>query len=83
MTMTDIVWEEPPEKASGRKPLLDYMEIGKQLQSNAGQWAMVYHTDSERNAKSVYTALRRYKLERTIRQQEDGTFKVYARWMPF
>lgn len=81
--MGDIVWEDPPRKGAGREPLLDYESIVKQLRSKPGEWGMILHTDSDKNAKSVYTALRRYQLERTIRQQEDKTFKVYARWMPF
>jgi hypothetical protein len=73
-----IEWADPPPRRDRTgKPLTDIQAQIATLKANPGQWAIVL-TGAKRRDRATY--LKRVGVEATSRQNDDGTFTIYARW---
>lgn len=88
--MSEIVWEDPPEPATGRKGV--WFERLSPLMEKPGEWARVLDTLFARTAYGTVTVIKQGKsgtrsMNRPPGQWEacarkvDGKFYVYARYL--
>lgn len=79
--MTDIVWEDPPDRVRGTPRPSKWNLVVEELKRHPGKWALVAtggeHPGSHGNRAA---RLRSLGCEKVQRRQPDGSFALYERW---
>ena len=75
--MTDVVWEDPPISARGGGARGRLRVLLAELKEHPGKWAISH--PAAQSPSSAYP-LKRVGCEVTSRKNDDGTYRVYARW---